>query len=259
MTAISTTSLVVGVPLVLVVLWLLLVLIGFQGPFVLLVHAFALPPVGTLADTSVVTSLFPGWPGLIAMMVTIVFRATLIASMAGAATQVLTRGRVDRWIWAPALRALPASLAVSFASLSLLFAAQLIGAFLGGAGGLGLLVLIGVFVLGVSYFGYAPAIAASEDRRVVDSVQRAWRVARIPGSGNLSLATLYVVPSFALFLSVPALPGGAFGVNPSVGAWILVLSVNLLHAAVAAAYAYRYLSIADAVPEATPQPSRSRR
>ena len=251
-TVLSSPFLVIGVPVVLVLLWLLLVAVRFQGPFALLVHALALPPVGTSADVSIAASTFPGsW--LIGVAVAIVLRAVVLAAAAAASVQILRDGGVTRWVWVPMLRALPATLAVSFASLSLLLAVQLLGAFVGGAGGLGLFLLIGAFVLGTSYFGFAPAIGATEDRRLADTLSRAWRAARIPGAGNLSLATLYVVPSFALLFATPALPGGTIGVNPSVGAWVLVILVNVAHVAVAAAYTFRYLSIADAVPEPPPR------
>jgi hypothetical protein len=257
-TVLSGPLLLVGVPIVLILLWVLLVAAGFQGPFALLVHAFALPPIGTSADVSVAASTFAGsW--LIGVAIAIVLRALLLAAVAAAAVQLLRDGATTRWVWVPMLRALPATLAVSFASVSLLLAVQLLSALVGGAGGLGLFVLIGAFVVGINAFAFAPAIGASEDRRLADTLSRSWRAARIPGSGNLSLATLYVVPSFALLFATPALPGGAIGVNPSVGAWVLVILVNLLHVAVTAAYTFRYLSIAEAVPEPAPRPAAQRR
>jgi hypothetical protein len=62
----------------------------------------------------------------------------------------------------------------------------------------------------------------------------------------------------------PGKPGSELGVNPTVDAWVLVLVANLLHVAVQAAVAFRYLSVADRVPEVAPkrQPaarSRARR
>ncbi len=41
--------------------------------------------------------------------------------------------------------------------------------------------------------------------------------------------------------------------NPSVAAWVLVLGANLLHVVMQAAVAFRYLSVADEVPEAAPK------
>ena len=258
-TMLATPGVVIAIPSVLAVVWLAAVAVGYQGPFVVLAHAFALPPVGTATDVSVAARAFPG-AAIAAVGVTIVFRTLVIAAFTGVAVQALRSGRADRWAWVPAFRSLPAAFAVSLASVSVLFVAQLIGALLGGAGGLGFFLQIGAFVVGVNAFAYAPAIAATEDRRLIESLSRSWRAARVPGTGGLSLATLYVLPSLALLLAAPALPGGAVGVNPSTGAWVLVIAVNVLHVSVSAMYAYRYLSIADRVPEPVPRAvSASRR
>ena len=250
----STPFLVVGIPALVLVEWLAVVAAGFQGPFVLFAHAAALPPVGTAIDLSVAARATADAP-LVGVVIAILLRAVVLAIVAAASVQAVRDGRVTPWVWVPALRALPACLAVSIASVSLLFAAQPLGALLGGAGGLGLFLQIGLFVLGVSYFGYAPVIAITEERRLTDVLSRAWRAARIPGAGALTLAALYVIPSLAVLFSAPVLPGGELGVNPSVGAWVLVVVVNLLHAAVAATLAFRYLSIADAVPEPPARPA----
>jgi hypothetical protein len=74
------------------------------------------------------------------------------------------------------------------------------------------------------------------------------RAARMPGVGNLGMAALYVIPAIAIIVA-PGKPGNVIGVNPSVGAWALVLLVNVLHAAMLAAFAFRYLAVADEVPE----------
>ncbi|HSL11524.1 MAG TPA: hypothetical protein VLA82_09455 [Actinomycetota bacterium] len=253
----STPGVVIAIPVVLALVWLGAVAAGYQGPFVLLAHTFALPPVGTASDVSVAARTFPG-AAIVAVAVTIVFRALVVAAVTGVAVRSLRDGRVDRWVWVPALRSLRAAVAVSLASVSVLFLAQLIGAFLGGAAGFGLFLQIGAFVLGITAFTYAPVIAATEDRRLADALSRSWRAARIPGTGGLSLATLYVLPSLMVLLAAPALPGGDLGVNPTVGAWIFVIVTNLIHVSVAAMYAYRYLSIADHVPE-PPAPAPRRR
>jgi amino acid transporter len=106
-------------------------------------------------------------------------------------------------------------------------------------------------------------IAASETRRLADSMGRSMRAARMPGAGNLTLAAIYVFLSFVVLAVVPW-PGSQLGVNPTVAAWVVVLVANLLHIAVQAAVAFRYLSVAGEVPEAGPKrrsapPARSRR
>jgi hypothetical protein len=251
-TMLSTPGVMVAVPVVLALVWLAVLSVGYQGPFVVLAHAFALPPVGTATDVSVAARAVPS-AAIVAVGVTIVFRTLVVAGVTGVAVQALRTGRADRWWWVPAIRSIRASLAVSLASVSVLFLAQLVGALLGGAGGLGLFLQIGAFVLGVNAFAYAPVIAATENRRLIEALSRSWRAARVPGTGGLALATLYVLPSLALLLAAPALPGGTVGVNPSVGAWVLVIVVNVIHVSVSAMYAYRYLSIADAVPEPAPR------
>jgi hypothetical protein len=253
--ALSSPLVVIAVPVLVLVEWLAAVAAGFQGPFVVLAHALALPPVGTATDLSVAARATTGAP-LAGIGIAILARAVVLALVGAASVQAVRDGRVTRWVWVPALKALPACLAVSIASVSLLFAAQLFGAFLGGVGGFGLFLQIGAFVLGVSYFGYVPAIATTEDRRLTDVLSRAWRAARIPGSSALTLAAIYVIPSLAVLFSAPVLPGGNLGVNPSVGAWVLVILVNLVHVSVSATLAYRYLSVADVVPEPPARPAR---
>jgi len=89
-----------------------------------------------------------------------------------------------------------------------------------------------------------------------DSLARAIRAARLPGAGNLTLASLYVVASVAVIVA-PGKPGNLISVNPAVGAWAFTLLVNLLHLALLAAFAFRYLSVAHEVPEAPVRTARS--
>jgi hypothetical protein len=67
-----------------------------------------------------------------------------------------------------------------------------------------------------------------------------------------------VVPIFATFLS-PGLPGVLLDVNPPFTAWIYVVLMDLLHVAIVAAFALRYLAVAGEVPDAPVRaPSRER-
>jgi hypothetical protein len=255
-TALGTPALVVGVPLVLLVEWLILVASGFQGPFAIMVHAFALPPLGTLTDVTLTSSVFGPTSGLIAIGVVLITRGILLAFVAAAAVDALRFGAASRWSAVRALRLLPLTLAINLLSLSLLLLQQIIAGFVGG--GIGLLVFIGGLVFGVSWLSFAPAIAATEDRRLTEAISRSVRAARMPASGNLTLAAIYVIPAVALLLA-PGKPGGLIGVNPSVGAWVLVIVANLLHVGVTAAFAYRYLAAADQVPEAPVRARPARR
>jgi hypothetical protein len=108
-------------------------------------------------------------------------------------------------------------------------------------------------------FAFAPVIAVTEHRRLMDCLGRSVRAARLPGSGNLTFAAIYVVPIFATFLS-PGLPGVLLDVNPPYTAWIYVVLMNLLHVAMVGAFALRYLAVAEEVPDAPTRaaPSRDR-
>jgi len=74
----------------------------------------------------------------------------------------------------------------------------------------------------------------------------------MPGSGNLSFAAIYAVPVIATFLA-PSVPGTLLDVNPPSTAWIFVVGMNLLHAAMLAAFSMRYLAVADEVPDPRPR------
>ena len=108
-------------------------------------------------------------------------------------------------------------------------------------------------------FAFAPVIAVTEGRRLMDCLGRSVRAARLPGSGNLTFASIYAVPIFATFLT-PGLPGVLLDVNPPYAAWTYVVLMNLLHAAILGAFALRYLAIAEEVPDAPIRatPSRER-
>jgi hypothetical protein len=127
--------------------------------------------------------------------------------------------------------------------------------------GIGLLIAVGILMAGVYLLAFAPAIAADEDHPFSVTMSKAVRAARMPGSNNLLLAAIYVVPSIAFFSAtgLGALPGSTIDVNPSVGAWVTAILINLLQMAVVATFAFRYLAVADVVPDAPPAPARSRR
>ena len=154
-----------------------------------------------------------------------------------------------RWTLVRALRTLPAAFAVSMAGVSLFIVANILGSLLGLS--FQFLVQVASLVAGVYLFGFAPVIAADEGRALGDALGRSVRAARMPGTGNLSLAAIYVMVSFVLSF-VPG-PGSDLGVNPAVSAWVFVLVVNLFHVIVLSAIAFRYLSVAEEVPEAAPK------
>jgi hypothetical protein len=264
---VATPVLVAAMPVVLLVEWIVLIALGFQGPFALLGSTFALPPISTSMDVSLASSVFSqaGGTGVgvaispfIAIAVFIGISAALQAIVTTAAVERFRTGDVTTWAVRRALHVLPVTIGVGVANLGVLIAAQF-GQLLGA--GIGLLVAVGVLMAGVYLLAFAPAIAADEDHPFPFTMAKAVRAARMPGSNNLLLAALYVVPSIALFsaTSLGALPGSTIDVNPSIGAWVTAILINLLQMAVLATFAFRYLSVAEVVPDAPVSPARSRR
>lgn len=245
----STTPLVIGVPIVMLVVWLTLLAIGFQGPFTLLEALFAVPPVGTFVDTQLSSQVFrQGGFAAFAVFGFVFWRAVVLALIATVAVERLRTGRVSIWALKRAVRVLPTTFAVAFSGLAILIVGNIVSVFLGP--GLGLLAFVASITFGVYLFAFAPAVAADEDRTLPDTMRRAIRVARMPGSSNLWLAVIYALGSLALLLA--AIPGGTIGVNPSAAAWTLSVAINLLHVAIAATFVFRYLSVAALTPDPPP-------
>lgn len=239
--------------------WLGALALGYEGPFALFVTAFALPPVGTSFDATLSTALFGLRGGFFAILGFVVLRAVAQALLVAAIVEVLRSSPLGRWTVGRAMRALAVTLAVNVAGVGLLTVASLLGPLLGPA--FALLIQMAALVGGVYLLSFAPVIAADEGRRLPDAMGRSVRAARMPGSGNLTLAAIYVVASIAL-LVVPGKPGSELGVNPGVAAWVLVLVLNLFHVVMQAVVAYRYLSVADDVSEVASRrrpPPRARR
>jgi hypothetical protein len=251
----ASPLLVIGITVWLLGGWFVLVALGFQGPFAILVGVFALPPFGTSVDVTLSVGLFGSRAGQLGVFAFMVVRSVVLAFETAVVVDQLELGRLSPSAWVRALRAFPTALAVNMVGLALLFVTSFIVPFLGG--GIGLLLELGALVLGVYFFAAATVISVAEGRRMPECMQRSIRAARMPGSNNLTFAVLYVVPTLALLSPIPK-PGSQIGVNPTAGAWVLVLVVNLLHAAMLAAIAYRYLMVAEEVPERPPQRASAR-
>jgi hypothetical protein len=243
-----------AVPLVLAVEWLALIALGYQGPFSTLSSALALPPIGTIVDGNLAATVFGLAGGQFAILVFMAVRALLLAAFAAALVDMLLTGRVTPATAGRAIRAVPVSVLVNVTGLALLITAGYLGVLLGP--GLALLLQMAALVGGVYLFAAAPVIAAAEGRSVPDAITRSMRSARMPGSGSLTLAALYAVPALA-FAFVPK-PGTEIGVNPGPAAWAFAIAANLLHVALLGAFAYRYLSVSDVVPEAQVRQRRHR-
>jgi len=263
MTALGIPALLIAIPVVLLVVWLLLTLIGFQGPFTLLGVTFAIPPITTFADQQVAGRTFraavdatglsatlPGFGGLACLLL---LHAAVSAVTATLCVEKLRTGSTSSWAIRRALRVLRTTAALGLLGLGLLVLGALIAAFFGAIGGI--LGLVGSMVAGVYLFGFAPAIAADEDRRVSDVLIRSVRASRMPGSANLWFAIGYVL--IALITILAPLPGSQIGVTPTATAWVACILVNVFGVLVQAILVYRYLVVAPEVPEQPPPRERA--
>jgi hypothetical protein len=255
----SITPLLVAIPVVLLVVWVFITAFGFQGPFASLSVTFGLPPVTTSIDPQIAGKTFraavdasgfaPNSGPIFAIVGFLLFHAVLTAIVATLSVEQLRTGSVSAWAVRRAARVLPTTIVVGFMSLGLLIIGNLVAALLG-ALGLALFAVIGSMVLGIYLFGFAATIAADEDRRLTDTLTRSVRAARMPGSANLWLAIMYVLISVIPLLA--PLPGSEIGVNPSLAAWVVAIVLSLVHLAMQATLSYRYLAVADEVPDKQP-------
>jgi hypothetical protein len=255
-TVMGAPTLVIAPIVYVLVVWLALVALGYQGAFAPLVNLLALPPIGTSLDATLATSLFGLKGGIFGMFVFLAIRAAALAFLAAAAVAMLDDGRVSPARLRSGLRALPVTFATCVIGVAILyfgsFFAQLLGP------GFGILIQIGSVVMGVYLFVFAPIVAVDQARPMPEALARSVRAARMPGTGNLTLAALYVLPSLVVIF-VRGVPGGLIGANPTIGAWVYVLGLNLLHVAMLTTFAFRYLSIAHEVPEAPVRAPRAAR
>ena len=257
-TALSIRWLLIAVPVVILGAWVFLTSFGYEGPFSTMSVTFALPPLTTTADPQIAgktfraavdaTGLAANAGGLIAIVGLLVFHAAVNAIVATLSVEQLRTGSVSMWAIRRAGNVIRTTLAVGFMSLGLLIVGNLIALFLGGIGQI--FGLVGALVIGVYLFGFAPAIAADEERRLTDTLTRSVRSARMPGSANLWLAIIYVLASLVSVLA--PLPGSTIGLTPSIAAWAAVILLSVGHLAVQSTLAYRYLAVAQAVPEQPP-------
>jgi hypothetical protein len=231
-----------------------LIAAGYQGPFAPLANLLALPPIGTSLDASLATSLFGLQGGLFGIIIFLAVRAIALALLTAAVVEALEDGRATSACMRRGLRALPVTFAICIIGVGILTVSSFFGPLLGP--GFGILLQVGALVVGLYLFTFAPVIAIDEGRSMPECLARSIRAARLPGSGNLTLAALYVVPSIAVIVA-PGKPGNLIGVNPTIGAWVFALLIALLHVALLATFAFRYLSVAHEVPEPAERPSAS--
>lgn len=257
----SSPVIVGGTVVWLLVEWLILVALGYPGPFALLAHIAAPAPLSTPTDLSISIGILGLGTGLPLVFITAGLVHALVHSIVvGLAVETVETGGASRWGAIRGLRAFPVSFAIHAFGVAVYIMSGLVGGI--GGGQFAVLLEVAIFVVAVWIFASAPVIAVTEGRGIRDSLGRSLRAARLPGSGNLTFAMLYTVPWFATFFatSIGSVPGSGLDVNPPYSAWIFVVVVSLLHTAIIAAFAMRYLAIADEVPDAPVRsaPARSR-
>lgn len=248
-TVASSPMIVITTIVVTALEWLVLVAFGAQGPFAIMVNQLGVPPVGSYTDLTLSIGVFGVRTGFLALLGFIAVRGVILAALTSMAVDVLQTGSASRWSLVRALKILPIALAVNIGCLGLLVVANIVGPLLGS--GFGLLILMASLVGGVYLLGFATTIAATEHRGLAETMGRSARAGRTPGAGNLTFAALYVLTAVAV-LAVPK-PGSLIGVNPSIAAWAIVFVAGLAHTVVIATLAFRYLSIADDVPDPAPR------
>jgi hypothetical protein len=263
-TVLSIPALVAGVPVLLLVLWVLVTWGGYEGPFKLLAFTFAIPPITSAVDPQIyqlalrpaldATGVALAAPTLIGVVVAILFHAALQAIVATLSVEQLRTGAVSSWALRRTRRVWIVAAMVGMISLGMYIAGRILLILFGQ---LGVFLFLAVLVLGVYILGFAPAIAADEDRGALETLVRSVRAARMPGSGNLWLAVGYVLFS-ALLLAAP-IPGSGIGVTPSAAAWLVVIGWNILSVIFQATLVYRYLAVSGEVPEGPPARTRASR
>jgi hypothetical protein len=244
---VSTPALIAIAIVVPLVVWLLLIAVGFEGRPSLLVDVLALPPISTYFDLGTGESLLSLGPAfLIFTTITLVVRSVLYGLLAGMIVETLEDGRVTRWGLVRGLPAIPTMLAVNVLSFSLILASNIIFPVLGP--GIGLLAAIGSLVGGLFFLGFAPTAAVRQRRPVLETIRRSGRAAMLPGSRHVLFCALYFF--IALPVVVGLAPGGSdITANPTLSGWIFILAAGVLHLAFMAALAYRWIAVEPVVPE----------
>ena len=264
-TALSIPWVVVGVPVVLLVLWGLVTIGGYEGPFKLMAFTFAIPPVTSAVDPQIyqlalrpsldASGISLAAPTLIGVVLSIAFHGALQAAIATLSVEKLRTGSVSSWAIRRTPRVWLVSSMVGMVCLGMYIAGRILLILFGQ---IGVFLFLAVLVAGVYVLGFAPAIAADEDRGPVETLVRSVRAARMPGSANLWLAVGYLF-ACAILLVAPV-DGSGIGVTPSVAGWAVVIVWNLMSVIMQSTLAYRYLAVAPEVPEGPPvrQPSARR-
>jgi len=242
----STVPILLTTFLFVFVAWVALVAIGLEGPPGRLVNLAALPPIGTYFDALNGVTIFGyGGAGLAAAGVFLLVRAAFLAVVTGMVVVAFEGGGTLEGV-VRGLRAYPVALAVNVLSLSLMVAGTIVLPLLGP--GIGFLGSVLILVAALFLFAFAPAAAVTDRRPLAETLSRGVRAATMPGSRHAVMSLLYV------FLALPLLvflapEGNVLTVNPGLGTWIYVLFAAFVHVTFLAAFAYRWMTVREIVPE----------
>jgi hypothetical protein len=236
------------------VVWLAVVAGGFPGPFGAFSGTLAVPPVSTTLDVTLPLLLLPTKLALFGSLLSVLPRGIFLALATGMIVDALDGKPISAASLRHGMRALPTAIGLCILSVGFWIFEGLSSQLLGP--GIGTLIQVGIPALGIYLFGFAVTIAVSERRSMADSLSKSVRAARLPGSSNLTFAIIYAFGAIVLQLVFVA-TYRKLDVNPAATAWAWILVVNLLHMCVYAALAFRYLYIADSVPDAPPRRVRA--
>ncbi len=235
--------------------WLGLTALGFEGSPNRLGIALAIPPVSTVYfDASGGVNIYGFGPaGLVAAIGFLFVRAVVLAVASGIIVEALEGGGSSLEGARRGVRAFPIVLAANVLGLSMALAGSFILPLLGP--GLGFLGSVATLVAALYFFVFVPAAAIREGRGLQETLRRSARAALMPGNRHLLMTVLYLL--LAIVIVVAVAPGGnAITANPSFPAWTYALIATFVHLGFLAAFCYRWIVAEPEVPE---QPLRRRR
>jgi hypothetical protein len=254
---IASSGALVVFPLVAVLaLWLLLLAVGLDHVPLGFMDILAVPPIGSFFDLNIAGTVNPNGPASLALLFGLtLLRAAIIALLTVLVVERLQGNRPSSLTLARALRALPATVAFCAATLVAIYVAQYLSLVLGSLGGL---VSILAFVGTLYFLVFTPVAAVHGFVPFREALRRSVAAARFPGSRHVALVMLYffiVIVPLQYSLSQP----GPFSANPGIEEWAIVLGMTIVHVVFLAAFCYRYVAVADEIPEAPARPARQTR
>ena len=254
----ASTGLLAAVFAVELVRWVGLVILGFEGPpGPTLLTSIALPPINTAFDLFNAQSIFGAQlASSIALLAFFSIDSVVLALFAAIVVQRLEGDEGVGDALRRGARAIPIVLTAQVIAVSGLLLGNQILPILGGG-----LAFLGQFaiLLGLIFFLANVPIAAVRLRvGIQETIRRAGRAGILPGSRHLLLCVLYFFVTYMMlpvvFLAAPE--GARFGVNPSIGVWVIALVASFIHLGFLAAFAYRWIAAEDDIPT---EPVRIRR